>query len=246
MRKIKTVADLERARRRNNIILGVVMIFLLVVSTGGYSLMSADSDDANVVEENGFEFVRDGGMWKLVFDSQLDSPLDSKHQAGQGRHQTGQGVVFGFMYLPSEVGDVDVNVSVEFGDYAGKPLYFVNPGEGVGEVLNNLGGYILRYQESCLQQGFEDVGSQSSMNMTLVSPGPGVGDLGNVSMENNESVVDEVNCTGDLPVKDCDSNLIIFEVGNETRVYGEKNCVFIEGDFIRGIDAFLYEVLGIR
>ncbi|MCD4770862.1 hypothetical protein K8R30_00420 [archaeon] len=194
MRKIKSMADIERVRRRNNIILGVVMIALLVGSTAGYSLMSADSEDENVVEERGFKFVRDGGMWKLGLD---------------------EGKFFSFQYLPSEVDEVDVNVSVEFGNYPGQPLYFVNPSEGAGEILNVLGEYLLRYQEACLDSGYEE-------NST------------------NETV-----CEGDLPVKDCNSNLIIFEAGNETRVYGEENCVFIEGDFIRGVDAFLYKILGV-
>jgi len=186
------MADIERARRRNNIILGVVMIALLVGSTAGYSLMSADSENENVVEERGFQFVRDGGMWRLALS-------DSEF--------------FSFQYLPSEVSEVDVNVSIEFGDYSGQPLYLVNPSEGAGEVLNVLGKYLLRYQEACFGYG------ENSTNETV--------------------------CEGDLPLKDCSSNLIIFEAGNETRVYGEENCVFIEGDFIRGVDAFLYKILGV-
>ena len=202
MRRIKSMADIERVRKRNNIIMGVAMILLLVASTAGFSLMSSDSEEESVVEEMGFEFVRDGGMWKLVFGDD----------------------VFSFRYLPSEVGDVDVNVSVEFGDYSGKPLYFVNLGEGTGEVLVNFEKYVLRYQESCLRQNSSDVGGRESV----------VGDLGNLT-----------TCDEDLPVKDCNSNLIVFDVGNETRVYGDGGCVFIEGDFVKGVDAFLYDVLGV-
>ncbi|MBT6690132.1 hypothetical protein HN903_03805 [archaeon] len=207
MRRIKSIADIERARRRNNIIMGVGMIFLLLASTAGFAIMNADSEEESVVEELGFEFVRDGGMWKLILDES----------------------VFGFQYLPSEVEDVDVNVSVEFGDYSGKALYFVNPNEGVGEVLNNLGGYILRYQESCLQQDSRE----------SVVGGRWSDDLGNLT--NNSDVF----CDENLPIKDCDSNLIIFDIGNETRVYGDNNCVFIEGDFLKGVDAFLYDILDI-
>ncbi len=201
MRKIKTMADVERIQRRNNIILGVIMIFLLTASSVGYSLMSADEERKNSVSENGFDFVRDGGIWKLSIG----------------------GDSFGFVNLPSEVSDVDVNLSVEFGMYSGQPLYFVNPGEGAGEVLNNFGNYVLRYQEACLQQDENE--------------------LGNLTSKSNES---EVVCNGDLPIKDCNSNLIIFEVGNETRVYSEGKCVFIVGDVLRGSDAFLYKILGIN
>ena len=212
MRKIKSMADVERVRRRNNILLGLFMIFLLVGSSLGYSLMSADSDEDSVVSELGFDFVRDGGMWKL--------------EVG--------GEVFGFMYLPSEVSDVEVNSGIQFEMYSGQPLYFVNPGEGVNEILGNLGGYVLRYQEACLRQdsGIRDLGLGISED----------GDL--------------TDCEGDLPVKDCDSNLIVFEAlspirddpagPNETRVYSEGNCVFIVGDVLRGSDVFLYEVLDIR
>src|SRR5680860_174627 len=130
MRKIKTMADVERVQRRNNIILGIVMIVLLVGSSLGYSLMSADRESNNAVSEKGFDFVRDGGVWKLDI-------------AGQ---------VFGFQYLPSEVSDVEVNLSVQVGMYSGQPLYFVNPGEGVSEILANLDRYILRYQEACFRK----------------------------------------------------------------------------------------------
>ena len=171
------------------------MILLLVVSTAGYSLMSADKDSGNIVEEKGFEFVRDAGMWKLIF---------SGARAGAPSEE---GKIFAFQYLPSQLEDIDVNVSIEFGDYAGNALYFVKANEGTGEILNNLGGYILRYQEAC---------------------------LGN-----------ETTCEGNLPLKDCDSNLIIFNSGNTTKVYGDENCVFIEGDSIKGVDAFLYDILGI-
>ena len=53
-------------------------------------------------------------------------------------------------------------------------------------------------------------------------------------------------CEGDLPVKTCNDNVIIFEnPDNETRVWQDKNCVYISGDFLMGADAFLYNALGI-
>lgn len=189
------MADVERTRRRNNIILGVVMIVLLVGSSLGYSLMSGSGRNSNEVSEMGFDFVRDRGVWKMFIGNEL----------------------FGFRNLPSAVSNVEVNLSVELGMYKGKPIYFVNSGEGTSEILANLDRYILRYQEACF----------ASNGMTSAGPG-------------NETI-----CEGNLPMKDCDSNLIIFEEGNDTRVYSEDNCVFIVGDASLGSDAFLYEVLGI-
>jgi len=61
-----------------------------------------------------------------------------------------------------------------------------------------------------------------------------------------EACLPETNCTGNLPEKDCSNNLIIFETGNKTEVYSDENCIYIIGDSIKGADAFLYKILGIR
>ncbi len=228
MRKIKTMEDIERVRRRNGTILSVFIIFLLLFSYAGFAVMSGDSDDESVVNENGFDFVRDGGLWKLA--------IGSDNEAEE---------VFGFQNLPSEVSDIKIDVNAELGQYNGQPLYFVNPGEGTSEILGNIGKYVLRYQEACLDQGLvvRDQVSDDLGNVTF-------DDLENISIDGNESLSlgseAKVACKGDLPIKDCSQNLIIFETGNETRVYSEGNCVFIVGDVLKGSDAFLYKILGIN
>ncbi len=198
MRKIKSITDIEKARRRNNIILGVGMIVLLTVSSLGYSLMNADGSKKNSVSENGFNFVRENGRWKLS----IENPNDRNKPE-----------VFKFQHLPSEVNNVSISISAQLGTYSNQPIYFVNPGVGASEILGNIGNYILRYQEACLDSGIDNM--------------------------------DNATCKGDLPIKDCTSNLIIFEQGNDTRVYQKGSCVFIVGDNSLGSDAFLYEVLGI-
>jgi len=126
------------------------------------------------------------------------------------------GGIFGFQYLPSEVDDVPVSGIYDFEDYVGEVLYFVDVNEGASEILNNLGSYILRYQSACFQQAVTD---------------------------NRSWVAGE--CEGDLPLKGCDNNLIIFEQGNETMVWRNESCVYIVGDGVRGADAFLYKALKI-
>jgi len=186
MRRIQTKADIDKKKRKNQIVVGSVMIFLLFGSILGYSLMSGNkNEDSNSeINENGVDFFKQNGLWVTEIDSN----------------------VFGFQNLPSEVADIDVNISVDFMQYSGKPLYLVNPGEGVPGILNNIGKYALRYQEACL---------------------------------------DNVTCEGDLPIKNCDSNLIIFENSNSSKVYQNDSCVFIVGDSLRATDAFLYKVLQI-
>ena len=195
LKKILSRDEVERKKKRSQIVVGVVLTFLLVVSTLGYSLMSNDEENGDSVNEFGIDFVRDGGLWKVVFD----------------------GGIFGFQYLPSEVDDVFVSGFYDAEEYVNDVLYFVDVNEGASEILNNLGGYVLRYQSACLRQAEEGGGKRE---------------------EGGE-------CEGDLPIKDCDSNLIIFESGDETMVWRNESCVYIVGDGVRGADAFLYKALKI-
>ena len=185
-------------KKRKQIVVGIVLVALLVVSTLGFSLMSSNVEESDSsVNEFGVDFFMDGGLWKIVFGED----------------------VFGFQYLPSEVSDVFVNGSYDFGNYVDEVLYFVDANEGASEILNNLGRYVLRYQDACAGNG--------------------------VSRENRGQRTEEDDCEGDLPLKGCDSNLIIFVEGNETMVWGNGSCVYIVGDGVRGADAFLYKALKI-
>jgi len=184
MKRIQTADILKRKARKNKIIMGVVLVFLLVFSTLGYSLMNNDDDRDTKVNENGLDFYKGGGLWRAVIDGQE----------------------FGFQYLPSEVESVPVEGIFDLGGYASQPLYFVNVNEAAPEILNNLQRYIMRYQEACI----------------------------------NESA-----CGEDFPLKDCSSNVIIYEAGNDTKVYKNQSCVYLVGDAIMAADAFLYETLHI-
>jgi hypothetical protein len=56
------------------------------------------------------------------------------------------------------------------------------------------------------------------------------------------------DCEEELPVKDCNNNIIVFsseESEFEAKVWREKNCVYISGNFIKGADGFLYKMLKI-
>ena len=192
LKKIKTREKIEKEKKRNQIIVGVVMIGILVLSTAGFALLGGDGDEENGVEQeyNGFRFFKQNNLWELDLGGQK----------------------FHFKYLPQEVENVSVLGFYYLELYSGKPLYFVdhNP-PASSEILNNIARYVLRYQEACLEG---------------------------------------LNCpNNDDPNKTCEDNLIIFlEEGNETKtsVYQNQSCVYISGDFIRGADAFLYKILGIK
>ena len=130
LKKIKTKQDIEKINKRNQLIIGVVLIGLLLLSTVGYSVFSGDgSASGETAEENGIRFSKINGFWRAKIN----------------------GLDFNFQYLPSEVSDVPVRVSFRLNDYSGATVYFVNPNAASTEVLNNLNAYILRYQEACLE-----------------------------------------------------------------------------------------------
>jgi hypothetical protein len=187
LRKIKTQEEIDKAKKRNQMIIGGVLILIMVLSSLGFSLLSRDdSGGVSSIKEGNKEFFLENGFWKLDIGGQIAV----------------------FRYLPSELEDVSIEGSYDLNKYISQPVYFinVNESEGISEILNNLGGYFLRYQEACL----------------------------------NNSL-----CDKDLPVKDCDENLIIFEGGNESRVYQNESCVYLSGDHVKSADVFLYKVLKI-
>lgn len=185
LRRIKTKEEMRKKNKQNQIIIGVVMIFLLVLATAGYSLMSSE-EDSQKKTEGGLKFYRDlsQGLWTTQVN----------------------GRTIAMQLLPSEVENIPVEGIYTLQSYQGQPLYFVGASSAVVDVINNLVPYASRYQEACM--------------------------------------IDS-DCDGDLPIKDCSSNIIIFEEGVESRVYQEDNCVFLVGDGIGSTDAFLYKLFGV-
>jgi hypothetical protein len=193
MRRIETQAMIDRRKKRNLIIVSVVLIGLLVFAPIGYSLFSGDDEDSeDKLTFNGFEFVNARGYWNLAIQDQI----------------------FSFKHSPDEVENVSVSGFYNLGNYSGQVLYLVglkkNTPSGQ-EVLNNVGRYILRWQEACL----------------------------------NVSNAVGLECEGDLPVKNCDNNLIIFTEGESEEVWTENRCVYVSGG-TRSTDAFLYRLFGIN
>jgi len=189
MRKIKTQKEADHKKKQKQIIVGIVLIGLMVVSTAGFALIRGSSNnhskgkqENSKVIEKGLTFYRQGEIWRVTID----------------------GKVFGFQYLPSEVSNISVKGFYNLEMYTYQPLYYTREDSGVIEILNNIGNYALRSQGACL----------------------------------NES-----SCKGNLPVKNCDNNIIITKTGNKTSVYNDKNCVYLVGNSIKAADAFLYKVL---
>ena len=178
MRRIQTQADIDKKNKRNGIILGVVLVGLLVLSTVGYSLSGSFGGD-NKEEFNGYKFEKNGVYWVLNLQDRQ----------------------FAFQNLPQEVADVSVFGFYDLNSYFEKVLYFVNldkSNEAGQEILDNLGRYILRWQEACLYSDDNQTNCDSNLpvktcedNLIIFKEG----------VNNATSVKKEDNCvyiSGDL------------------------------------------------
>jgi hypothetical protein len=135
MRKIITKEQIEKTNKRKQLILGVILIFLLIFSTAGFSWLSKDNETAKgIVTEKGFKFYNQNGFWLTQIDNK----------------------VFSFSYLPSEVENISVKGFYNLNDYTNQILYFNRFDEGANEILSNINTYILRYQKACADETCEE------------------------------------------------------------------------------------------
>lgn len=128
LKKITSEQEKTKKRQRNHILIGVIMIGLMVVSSLGYAFMQNEDSVEEKQSYNGFEFVRTNGLWQLEVSDQ----------------------VFGFKYLPGELENVSISGYYDLTALSGKPLYIVNNNYASQTLILNLGRYLLRYQEACL------------------------------------------------------------------------------------------------
>jgi len=191
MRKILNKKDNSK---RNQLILGIGLIIIMIFSTLGYALSGRGNEDkGEKIEYKGIEFIQDNSeYWKFK----------------------AQGYEFLTKYNPEEVQNIEFNGNLFLSNYQDKPLYFVGVfNEPNAEIARNLERFVLRMQEAC---------------------------------------VNEEDCTGDYPIKDCfkDNIIIITESeNNESEViYQQNGCVYISASLInqtRYADKFIYTLLGI-
>lgn len=127
MRKIKSQAEIDKKKKRNQIIIGVVLVVLMMFSTVGYSLMDKTDNTIKKVEYSGVTFVSSNGMWEI------------------------EGTKIYFNYLPSELQNISIEGSYDLNDYSNQTVYFVNYSSSGELIINNLRGQIERYQEACLE-----------------------------------------------------------------------------------------------
>jgi len=192
MRQIESKKDIEKRRRKNQIIIGAILIIVMLGSTFGYAISSLNKDNSgdNKLDYRGYKFVEQNGFWGTTI----------------GNYD------FLFRYNPTQVESMEIEGDLNYlTSYSGKPLYvFSEDYVAEVEIYRNLGNIVQRFQGACPEG---------------------------------------TNCTEDWPVKDCSNNFIIIKKANESRIYQEQNCAFIEGNaenLTQITDEFLFKITGIE
>jgi hypothetical protein len=130
MRKIISKAEEEKKRQRNQILLGIILIFVMFFSVLGYGF-SGDSDENDKIEYNGFDFYEKDGLWYLEIENSY----------------------FIFKNNPKEIGNIETENISSISDYYNKPLYISSENnEASYEIYNNLERIAERIQSACLNK----------------------------------------------------------------------------------------------
>lgn len=134
MRKIISKEKAEKKKRRNQLVVGIILIFVMVFSILGYSLNGNNGQSGTVIiNYNGFKFVQ--------------NPSTNLWDLNKGN------LNFSIEYNPYELGKFDSTVN-QIDSYSGKPLYISSDSsDAETEIYRNLfyqNQIVQRVQEACL------------------------------------------------------------------------------------------------
>lgn len=189
MREIESKKEIEKRQRKNQFIIGGILIVIMLGSTFGIIVNSfGEKNNTEKVNYNGYGFTNQNDYWTTTI----------------GNYE------FVFKYNPTQV--EKINSSVRYlNSYSGLPAYISSEDyNSEVEIYRNLGNIVERFQGACLN---------------------------------------ETGCKENLPIKDCSNNFIIIRESNESKVYQNESCVFIEGkkeNLTEITDEFLFKILSIE
>lgn len=131
MRKIQTAQEIEKKRKRNNLILAIIMILLIGVSSLGYAIMSREDTTStqNTAVYGGLKFEKSNNYWATQVN----------------------GKIFYFNFLPQELENISIIGNYSFESYYQQPAYIINLNPAVNGLMYALQDISLRVQEACIQ-----------------------------------------------------------------------------------------------
>ncbi len=134
IRKIQTKEEADKKSKRNQLIVGIILVGLMILSSVGYAFVHEDNGIGSTTKAsyNGFSFLKSGELWGVSISGQN----------------------FYFKNLPQDTSNASVSLgSINLNSYSAKPIYFVGfdkSYEATRELITNLGNSVLRYQDACL------------------------------------------------------------------------------------------------
>jgi len=133
-RKLETQKDIEKKRKRNNLVIGVVMIVVLFGSIFGTFLnLFGSSSEAEALNYRGLPLTQQGNMFVLTVGEKM----------------------FYFMSNPNEVAQemYDINITSTIQSYLSRPLYIDSLDYGAAqEIAQNMQGYPERLANGCIDE----------------------------------------------------------------------------------------------
>ena len=132
MKKIITRAEREKIKKRNQLLMGVILVILMVFSTIGFALSGrTNSQESEVMEYKNIKFIREGGYWRFNYNNKE----------------------FISRYNPVEVKDINVPISLRLEDFFNKPLYLSgNSPEVFGEINIFMRDFVERINLACIEE----------------------------------------------------------------------------------------------
>jgi len=133
MRKIISKEAEDKKRKRNQLLVGTVLIVVMVFSVLGYSLSSfGNTSSSSAINYNGFKFTQTSNVWNLNVGSRA----------------------FSFNYNPYQTEKINSVLNL-LSNYEGKPLYiFSENNDAEIEIYKNLfyqNQIVQRMQDACLE-----------------------------------------------------------------------------------------------
>jgi hypothetical protein len=139
MRKITSQYKKDKKKKRNGIIVGILLIGVMFFGIFGYSFQGGDKEEEiNKLDYNGFKFIEQNGYWFTNIGN----------------------LQFAFKYNPQQTENINPELN-DLNNYYNKPLYISsNNNEAELEIYRNLfspNKIVQRMQYACLEECEEDL-----------------------------------------------------------------------------------------
>ena len=129
MRRIGSKIKEKKKQRRNQLVIGELLVLVLFASVFAYAFGGGKSVEEDNVIYGGYEFIEENNFWFTEVGN----------------------LVFSFRYNPNEIEQIDSNLN-SLESYYDRPLYISSDDiESSSEIYRNLNPVIQRMQLACLE-----------------------------------------------------------------------------------------------